>query len=502
MLQLRIGNIFTDVCGEIPEDKFKVLRRKMSFRPEGYQFNPMYRRTVRDAQGRVVRRIWDGWKRQIWKNTKRTYFPTGLFSIADDFLSNEGIPYQVVDLREKPDPNVDLGLLDDELEDREYQNHIADTACEVGRGIIQAPTGSGKTTISAKIISQLKVAPFLFFTTSKDLLSQARRDLTKLLSQDGEDIHVGQIGAGKVDISDVNVMTIQTAVRALGKKWDKSYKFDREDKDDKTPIESYKKDIIDLLHSAKGVICDEVQHWRADTCQLVARAVENAYYTFGCSATPYRDSGDDMLIQACFGRKLVTISASELIPDYLMQPNIWMVKIEPPASKYRQYPSIYKDQVVESKFYNSRVAGISNSFIEAGRLVLVLVQHIPHGELLNDLIPGSEFINGNDSKTRRENMIDNLRNRDVSCIISTSLFDEGIDVRPLDTVVLAGQGKSRVRAMQRIGRILRKFPGKESATAVDFVIWEKYLREHAVEREKMYSTEPKFIIRDIDPVAA
>jgi hypothetical protein len=84
-----------------------------------------------------------------------------------------------------------------------------------------------------------------------------------------------------------------------------------------------------------------------------------------------------------------------------------------------------------------------------------------------------------------------------------SIFDEGIDVRPLDTVILAGQGKSSVRAMQRIGRICRPYTYsdgtiKTRATAIDPVINDKFLKKHSQSRETMYSTEPAYNIEHIE----
>jgi superfamily II DNA or RNA helicase len=81
------------------------------------------------------------------------------------------------------------------------------------------------------------------------------------------------------------------------------------------------------------------------------------------------------------------------------------------------------------------------------------------------------------------------------------LFDEGIDVKPLDTLVLAAQGKSAVRAMQRVGRVLRLSPetNKDKCTVVDFAVNERYLSDHALSRQAMYATEPEFEISEIGP---
>lgn len=501
MLNLKVGNIFTDIEGVVPAELYSKLQRDMAFRPLGYEFSTMYNKWILDSEGKRVRRMWDGWRRQIWKskNRKRIFFPTGLLSLAKQSLDKKSVEYQLINCRIKPVPEM-LGLeFAPNFTKRDYQVLVVDDACFQQRGIIQLPTGSGKTIVAGGIIQKLKVKPFIFFVTSIDLLLQAKASFEEILRDNGKPITVGQIGGGVIDIRDINVMTVQTAVRSLGEKWDKDHKFDSDDQDDKTPIRD-KAGVLNLLKNAKGSICDEVQHWRAETCQLVARSLVNAYYTYGCSATPYRDEGDDLMIQGCFGKKIAELSASQLIKDnWLIRPSIKIVHVRGPKSKFRQWQQLYKDQVTENAEYNEMVASIANSYIQIKRLVLVLVTQIKHGKTLSEMIPGSVFLSGASSKKIREESIKKLRASEISCIVSTTIFDEGIDVRPLDVVLLAGQGKSKVRAMQRIGRILRPFPGKTVATAVDFRIHQKYLLKHSIAREKMYRTEEEYQIEEIDP---
>lgn len=497
MIQLKVNNIFVDILGDFPTDHWRKLEKQLSFRPQGYQFSPAFNRMVY-SNGKVVRRVWDGWKHQIWKNKKRFYFPSGLFSLVQEYFKENNIDYQVKDVRTRPSPNTNLQW-STEYSPRLYQIQVINDACNRSRGIIHAATGSGKTIIAAGIISNLNVTPFLFFVTSIDLLVQAKESLEHALTLQGSTLEVGQIGGGVIDIKDINVITVQTAMRALGQSWDKKTKFDEEDSDDKTPIEERKVDILNLLHSSKGSICDEVQHWRADTCQMVARELHSAYYTFGMSATPYRDEGDDMMIQSCFGKKIAEITASQLIREgWLLKPTIKMVHIKKKKSVYKQWQSIYQDQITENVYYNNVIANIANSYIGYDRLVLVLVRQIKHGKMLEQMIPDSLFLSGGSSKKDRVEGIRRLRGKEISCIVSSTIFDEGIDVKPLDTVILAGQGKSKTRAMQRIGRIIRPFSDKKVATAIDFCVHQKYLKDHASARSKMYSTEPEYNIEDID----
>lgn len=498
-ITLQVNNIYTDIFGDLPSKQWLELERKLSFRPQGYQFSVAFNKWIRDKDGKRIRRVWDGWKRQFWRGKKRTYFPTGLFSLVQEYLKENNVQFSVKDVRLKPPQNANFGFQSG-FEFWDYQVPVIDNACKVSRGIIKAATGSGKTVLGAGIIQKLGVVPFVIFVTSIDLLTQTKEKLESVLTQDGRPIKVGQVGGGVIDIKDVNVITVQTAVRALGHSW-KASRFDDEDEeDDKTPIEQYREQIVSLLHNAKGAISDEIQRWRADTCQIVNRELKQSYFTYGLSATPWRDEGDDMLIQACFGKPCAEISASELIlKGKLVRPDIKMIHLRQPKAKFKTWHSIYKEQVVENEYYNKIIANIANSYIQNGRLVLVLVKQINHGKTLESMIPGSIFLRGESPKKQREDGLKSLRNKYISCIISTQIFDEGVDVQALDTVLLAGQGKSKVRAMQRIGRIMRTYPGKTKATAIDFCIHQKYLQDHAIAREKMYRSEPEYHIENIDP---
>jgi superfamily II DNA or RNA helicase len=91
-----------------------------------------------------------------------------------------------------------------------------------------------------------------------------------------------------------------------------------------------------------------------------------------------------------------------------------------------------------------------------------------------------------------------MRQRKASVTISTSIFDEGIDCRPLDTLILAGAGKSQTRALQRVGRVLRPYSGKNDAIVIDIEDHCKHLFSHSKKRRKIYSTEPEFDIETLD----
>jgi len=88
-----------------------------------------------------------------------------------------------------------------------------------------------------------------------------------------------------------------------------------------------------------------------------------------------------------------------------------------------------------------------------------------------------------------------MQDGDLDVLVASKIFDQGIDIPQLDALILAGSGKSSARALQRIGRVIRNYPGKEKAIVVDFYDNCKFLREHSKARLKVYKTEPGFQIK-------
>jgi superfamily II DNA or RNA helicase/intein/homing endonuclease len=370
-----------------------------------------------------------------------------------------------------------------------YDFVIPKTHSFVANGMI-----NHNTSIASSIIAGIGVSPTIFYVPSIDLLKQAKDEIEKFVWENGSPVEVGMVGGGKKDIKDITVMTIQTAVRALGGVW---VKFDEEDSTkDNTDITDIKEDIKHLIQNCRLMICDEVQHWASETCQIISDNSKMCHYRFALSATPYRDKGDDILIDACFGRVIADVNASFLIKKgFLVKPIIYFSKIDNMRGlKKMSYANVYKQAIVENEKRNAQIVTIANRFYNSGRKILILVKQISHGKLLEKLIPNSTFLYGGTGKKKREKHLEIMKKGLPQITIASVIFDEGIDCKPLDTIILAGGGKSSTRALQRIGRILRPYPNKHEAIAVDFMDNCKYMQGHSSKRAQIYRTEEEFDI--------
>lgn len=501
-LKLYVDNTSTLIVGHLESDIYKEFKKLLGYQPDDYMFrqsnNPH----------------WDGYISCICYNKKYCkcavkkdgmHFPTGLISFARKFFQDKSISFETIDVRDEKVANSRRSLnlaLSAGTALHKYQEDAVSKAIDAQRGIIKIATGGGKTVTACGIIAALGVTPSIFYVTSVDLLRQAKEEIERFIHLNGNPLTVGAVGGGYKSIADITVMTVQTAVRAIGGKY---IKFDDEDEDDNTDISDIKKDVAELIHSAKLIICDEVQHWAADTCQVIADNSFSCRWRYGLSATPWRDKGDDILIHACFGKEIVDINASWLIQNnFLVKPYIVFIPItNMKQEKLGAYPAVYKQALVENPYRNEVISKLATNLVEQGRTVLVLIQQIAHGQSLQEMIPDSVFLHGSSTKNVRKKHIDEMRLGAPGVTIASSIFDEGIDVKPLNALILAGGGKSPTRALQRIGRVIRhyQYPNgrvKNDAFVYDLYDHQRYLTQHALSRRKIYMTEPAFEIRNAE----
>jgi superfamily II DNA or RNA helicase len=124
-----------------------------------------------------------------------------------------------------------------------------------------------------------------------------------------------------------------------------------------------------------------------------------------------------------------------------------------------------------------------------------LYNSVAHGELLYEQLAQKIpciLLSGKHNTEFRETAKKRLENREVNCIIASKIFDIGVDLPSLSGLVVASSGKSSVRALQRVGRVIRRYPNKKQAAVLDFLDHAPYLKEHAIERRKIYSSEERF----------
>lgn len=488
-----VNNVFSRIYGAVPHDIEAVLKDSLQYTVKDYQH------ILRAAEGKLDSSPFDGTVR-LYLPHKGHRFYTGMMSDVLRILDSSGFDYVIDDRRVRPARNLkDMRFVLPKTKfERPYQNFVVSSMLKAGRGVMQAATGSGKTFMTTKMIGAIGSGPFLFFVPTKDLLDQAHECLSDCLT-----VPIGRVGDSQCDIRDVNVVMVQTAIKAVKKNDPRfkvsDYAFDEEDPWDPEPLDEGKATAIDaMVRGATGVYLDEVHHAASMTCQAIMEACTNAYWRYGGSATPFREDGAEKMIQALFGRVIIRISASWLIRNrYLVKPYIFNVRMSGLHGHWDSYPEVYKHYIVENHDLNTLVARLSIRMRQAGIPTLILVKQYPHGNAIRKMLPDVPFVRGDMARGKRRDAIASLRDGSLPCAIATTLADEGLDVERLGCVVVAGGGKSITRVYQRVGRALRAFPGKDRAVVFLFHHdTAQFLDGHGKRVANILKNEPEFVIID------
>ncbi|MFN9372290.1 MAG: DUF3427 domain-containing protein [Planctomycetaceae bacterium] len=98
---------------------------------------------------------------------------------------------------------------------------------------------------------------------------------------------------------------------------------------------------------------------------------------------------------------------------------------------------------------------------------------VAHAEFMTRLftergIPALSVTGGSDDELRRTSRRQ-LVDREVNVLFTVDLLSEGVDIPEIDTVLLLRPTESLTVFLQQIGRGLRRHPGKEQLTIIDFI---------------------------------
>lgn len=415
-------------------------------------------------------------------------FPAGFLNRVLKRATNDKIQVKVIDGRRVPPHNNLFSLPTQELQDavsrlvgvawlRDYQLEAVAQALRCTRGIIKVPTGGGKTEIAIALVKQAPACKWLFLVHRKTLMEQAAERFE--LRCPGES--AGRIGSGAWTVGQAfTVATFQTLAKALKERQTFALNF---------------------LAQFDGVVVDECHVLPAESFWKVAMGMVNAYWRIGVSGTPLdREDQRSVYAVAALEEQIYEIAAQTLIDEgQLARPFINMVEVHQEfieKDKYgllRRWPwrQVYQEGVVRSLLRNRTLLAAAQRALKPG---LVFVKEVAHGKAFNRALQKrglkSDFVWGSDSLQSRKDAVRRLVRGDLDILVCSVIFQEGLDVPELNSVIIGSGGKSIIAALQRIGRGMRKSAGKTT-----FEVWDvadtghPWLERHARARRRAYQRE-------------
>lgn len=482
MITIIVGNTKCKVVGLTDPKIIKELDTQMSYTIQGFNFMNRYNN-------------WDGRHRLF---TKNHYFPIGLLSMAKSILEKHKCSYQIKDNREPIVYGTPLTISPkSKFSPRDYQTDVVNLAWQQGGGIIKMATGAGKSLVIAMLAAKYNIKTVIY-VIGIELLYQMRDTIQKAYPK----LKVGVVGDGNCDIQNITIATIWSAANAFGEKADilDSDLTPFSKQKDKESVANKNK-IKDMIRGAELIIVDECQYCGSATVQLLHRESISAKHRFLLSASPWREAGDDILIESVGGPKIYDLPASKLIDQgWLVPPKIYFLNVPAKKQLGNTYLEVYKNFVVYNDERNDLIVKAAKKLITEGRKVLILVTQVSHGKRLLSLLEKDLracSLDGTNKSEARLQAIQDMENGNLDVLVASKIFDQGIDIPSLDALILAGSGKSSGRALQRIGRVIRKGKdgsNKKDAIVVDFLDNCRYLKKHSQIRRDIYTTEPKFKI--------
>lgn len=332
------------------------------------------------------------------------------------------------------------------IELRDYQEDLIERATHAlkvhPRALIEAPTGAGKTLLSASMVGRAaqKGRRIIFLTHRAELLKQTCGAFGKL------DIEHGTIQAGASfnPHHQVHVASIQTVARRLD------------------ALKQYDMAIVDEAHHA-------VSKTFADVLNFI-----RPRWTVGLSATPCRLDGKGL------SEQFDTIVHGPRVADLIDRGFLAKFKIFAPTTidvtGARTSGGDYNKQDMEDIVDKPKVVG--DAILHWHRLAnqkraVVFCVSLAHAEHVVDQFRAAnvtaERVDGKMGAAERAAALGRFERGETLILASVDLVSEGFDLPAIEACICLRPTKSLSLWIQQIGRVLRPAPGKDHAIILDHV---------------------------------
>lgn len=401
---------------------------------------------------------------------KHNCFFTGVFPYV-----YKACPAQVIDRRKTP---IDKTRVKTPEWLRPHQKIAFEKMLYTERGIIHHTTAAGKTFLASAWASAVP-CKHLFIVHRQEILFQFYERFSESLEED----------------------------------FDLLWKLERKPKGSRVALgmiqsilSQVESGLVDLSQY-DSIVVDESHHagWRSQYFKLLFKS--KAFFRFGLTGTPRRDSGDSIVTLGLFGPILHRYVYKDAVEDGFVVPvKVQMINNkEYSGSSKRSYPyhPFYSSYVVDNSTRNNLICKIAVDLIKKNKSVLIMVNEVNHSTLLSASIAKMllekgfseqevnewvSFVNGKDEKRDLKKF--GFENKFIRCLVATTIYDEGVDIHCIDAVILAGGGKSERVLIQRVGRGQRLDEEKHELIVYDFMdLFHHKSREHAQRRLAVYKAQ-------------
>ncbi len=330
---------------------------------------------------------------------------------------------------------------------REALDALAATRAEGNTAaLVVLATGLGKTWLSAFDSMNGDFRRVLFVAHREEILNQARSTFRRI----APDAPLGLfVGAEKSPTARVVFASVQTLTRAKN-------------------LQAFAADAFDYI------IIDEFHHACARTYRKLIDYFEPRFL-LGLTATPERTDGGDLLslCQENLAYRCDLLRGIQL--DHLSR------------FKYFGVPDLidYKNIPWRSRRFDEEALTLAaatqeraqNALDQLARLggdrTLAFCVSIRHAEFMSDFfcnrgVPAAAVHSGPTGAPRTVSL-ERLQSGELKVLFAVDIFNEGLDLPAIDTILMLRPTESRILWQQQFGRGLRKADGKQHLRVIDYI---------------------------------
>ncbi len=459
----------------------RSLSEHFTFEVPGAKFMPAYRN-----------RIWDGKIRLFSPSNGELYL--GLLSYLEKWLEDWDEPYEISE-ELKDEKQIDRPILDGfikglklksrgkAIKPRDYQVDAVDFAIRKHRALLLSPTASGKSLIIYILVRYYEILlrehqndKILILVPTTSLVEQMYSDF---IDYGWLEAYMQKIYSGH----DKNV-----SKKVVISTWQSIYKFPKK-----------------YFEQFGCVIGDEAHLFKAKSLTNVLTKLHLCKYRFGLTGTLDGMQTHRLVLEGLFGSLNRVVSTKELIDKKTLAAfNIKSLVLTYPEEECKLVKDMnYQDEMNHIVTHQKRNEFIRDLTLNLTSNKLVLFQFVEkHGSVLYDMINKSAenrkvfyVFGGTDTQTREEIREITEKEKNAIIVASYGTFSTGINIRKLHNIVFASPSKSRVRALQSIGRGLRRSETKDTAQLFDIADDFSYKSKrnftlgHFMERINIYNEE-------------
>jgi len=106
-----------------------------------------------------------------------------------------------------------------------------------------------------------------------------------------------------------------------------------------------------------------------------------------------------------------------------------------------------------------------------------------------------------ETQSQREDLLDDFENGELQTLVAIRCLDEGIDVPATQTAYILASSTNPIQFVQRRGRILRTYPGKDHAVIHDFIVTPPSSVDPNVMNPDQFNIERRFIQKELKRVS-